>query len=188
MNNTSLLSSSVRIKAFCPNNDRSRLLRKNRQEKSIMALRFDNILQVFTDNGDFSPFPLCLLCLDAAYERDSLFSQLHLGKESGKNLTGSEPLQRGPSGSLVITAWGLQSVNLQSDFRRAQGFCEPMEMAGQMLYLGHLALSLGANLCFLSHEKGSCRGVLFLEAPRVLLAWGLVHCALWRSSNPINLL
>lgn len=49
-----------------------------------MALGFGNILQVFTDNGDFSPFPLHLLCVDAACERDSLCSQLPLGKEFGK--------------------------------------------------------------------------------------------------------
>lgn len=157
MNNTfPLLSSSVRIKAFCPKYDRLRLLRKYRQEKSIMVLSFDNILQVFTDNWVISLLfhSTCSVWMQPAGE-NSLFSQLHLWKESGKNPTSWEPVAERSEWFLNDCSLGPRECGHRPDFRWAQYFYDTIEIKGQTLSLGHSTLGLGATLCFFSFQEGS---------------------------------
>lgn len=118
---------------------------------------------------------------------NSLFSQLHLSKESGKNPTCSMPAAERPECFLNHCGLGMQECGHLSDLRPAQYFCETMQIAGHTLYLSHSSLGLGADLWFFSSQEGSCRGLHAWKLPQVLLSRWLVQHALWKSSNPINL-
>ena len=145
VNNTSpLLCSSVRIKAFCPNYDRLRLLRKTRQEKSIMGLSFDNILRVFTDNWVISLLihSSCSVWMQPAREIHFPASCTY-EKSWGKTPHALRASRREPC---VVPQWlqpGDAGVRPPVRLPGAQHISETMDTASQMLYLGPSTLSLG---------------------------------------------
>lgn len=103
VSNTSLLScSSVRIKAFCPKYDRLWLLRKYRQEKSIMGLSFDNNSKFLQTTGWFLSFstPLALFGR-RLQEKIHCSSTCTYEKRPEKIPHALSQLQRGLSGSLM---------------------------------------------------------------------------------------
>ena len=100
---SSLLScSSVRIKAFCPKYDRLWLLRKYRQEKSIMGLSFDNNSKFLQTTGWFLSFstPLALFGR-RLQEKIHCSSTCTYERRPEKIPHALSQLQRGLSGSLM---------------------------------------------------------------------------------------
>lgn len=112
VNNTSLLSCSfVRIKAFCPKYDRLWLLRKYRQEESIMGLSFDNNSKFLQTTGWFFSFSTPLALFGCSLQEKIYFSASCTYKKSlGKIPHVPSPLQGSVSCSLTTAAWECSSV------------------------------------------------------------------------------